>query len=866
MEKIDLTTVRESVKFNLTGDTLENKNIFELQEKGVLGIWNILVEKKIALLADEVGMGKTLQAISIISIMLKQNPDSKFLIFAPNEIVQKNWLNEFNKFRPHDSIRNNNESPLADYVLSKDNIFDLFQGSSNKGKRIFLTRLTSLSYLESDNNRNKYSKDLNINEKSNRWLDEAIQKIYNLYNIRFDLCLVDEAHKLRNYDKGSNRVENAKKIFLNNNEYLCKNVLLMTATPNHSHKNDVQNIVKYFNYQNKKSESTSIDILNDICIRRPRHLESLNKYDYREETGVSLKFSPSSEIFYALYQKLLIEEQEKLKIINTNAGSGRLFFGYLEAFESFDFQDQSQALSENSNSKDIHKKIEIEDQVLSKLKEPFSNQNNFSTIPHPKFDSVTKIEKRDIYESYKNKKLIFVRRIASSSELSSRFNSNINDLLIERLSETICDYLDQKNFKFSANMREDIIHIFKEKSEDDTSHINDLEDQNEDIDGNLPTIFNIFKRIKNSKEEAPPHSQVFRRRFFSPSNIFSIFFDLGLDLYKAKYTIKHIININKKNDYVSTLKNYREGLSSDTLTKQDKNLNINTFFTKYFEIVDNELVHQKWNNFSVEMKNNFSLYIKRGLLFASPYIVDLYIWYIEALKNFKKESEFYESRNLEKLYEALLHKVEDEFKNPKINLKEFITYSLLNFGTIFDEYKKDNNSWNFLDNQLPSYGYTADSKNDSVLKSFNTPFYPHFLISTSVLQEGVNLHLNCNRVIHYGIAWTVGDNEQRVGRVDRLFGKVHSLIKENPTDKNSRLYIEYPYLSGTLDEEQLKQFIVKKFESESLIDKMETIPEKEDSNEFNLNVEIENWKNYLRIPGKNSIILEDRYPKFLNLD
>ncbi|MBK9983888.1 MAG: hypothetical protein IPP15_16215 [Saprospiraceae bacterium] len=133
-----------------------------------------------------------------------------------------------------------------------------------------------------------------------------------------------------------------------------------------------------------------------------------------------------------------------------------------------------------------------------------------------------------------------------------------------------------------------------------------------------------------------------------------------------------------------------------------------------------------------------------------------------------------------------------------------------------------------------------------MIKAFNSPFYPDVLVSTSVLQEGVDLHYHCSEIIHYGIAWTQGDNEQRVGRVDRMFGKLNTQLKENP---NATLPIHYPYLKNTIDQDQVARFIVRKHYSEKLLDQLKNI---QFSNEINFKERIseEEWGKYLNVPGK----------------
>jgi superfamily II DNA or RNA helicase len=78
---------------------------------------------------------------------------------------------------------------------------------------------------------------------------------------------------------------------------------------------------------------------------------------------------------------------------------------------------------------------------------------------------------------------------------------------------------------------------------------------------------------------------------------------------------------------------------------------------------------------------------------------------------------------------------------------------------------------------------------------FNTPFRPYVLVASDVMQEGLDLHRECSRVIHYDLAWNPAVLEQRVGRIDRLGSKT-----DRELSKGTRLQIDRRYLPGTIDE------------------------------------------------------------------
>lgn len=83
-----------------------------------------------------------------------------------------------------------------------------------------------------------------------------------------------------------------------------------------------------------------------------------------------------------------------------------------------------------------------------------------------------------------------------------------------------------------------------------------------------------------------------------------------------------------------------------------------------------------------------------------------------------------------------------------------------------------------------------------LILAFNTPFYPEVLITSSVMAEGVDLHLNCRHVIHHDLCWNPSTLEQRTGRVDRIGSK--SEIAKKPI----RIYL--PYISQTQDEKMYR--------------------------------------------------------------
>ena len=64
----------------------------------------------------------------------------------------------------------------------------------------------------------------------------------------------------------------------------------------------------------------------------------------------------------------------------------------------------------------------------------------------------------------------------------------------------------------------------------------------------------------------------------------------------------------------------------------------------------------------------------------------------------------------------------------------------------------------------------AVARSESVSDSFNSPFWPFVLISTSIGQEGLDFHLWSHAVVHWNLPPNPVDLEQREGRVHRFKG------------------------------------------------------------------------------------------------
>ncbi len=100
----------------------------------------------------------------------------------------------------------------------------------------------------------------------------------------------------------------------------------------------------------------------------------------------------------------------------------------------------------------------------------------------------------------------------------------------------------------------------------------------------------------------------------------------------------------------------------------------------------------------------------------------------------------------------------------------------------------------------------GDTQNrDRYFLGFNTPYRPEILVSTSVGQEGIDLHRECRHVLHHDLCWNPATIEQRTGRVDRIGSKVERERMGLRDGKGPTLEIAVPYLAATYDERMFEE-------------------------------------------------------------
>lgn len=119
---------------------------------------------------------------------------------------------------------------------------------------------------------------------------------------------------------------------------------------------------------------------------------------------------------------------------------------------------------------------------------------------------------------------------------------------------------------------------------------------------------------------------------------------------------------------------------------------------------------------------------------------------------------------------------------------------------VFDEAERKANGRGgkvaLLPNVRLANGEVRHDTRRKLLLAFNAPLFPEVLIASSVLAEGVDLHLNCRYVIHHDLCWNPSTLEQRTGRVDRIGSKAEKVREP--------ICVYLPYIAATQDEKMFR--------------------------------------------------------------
>ena len=114
--KISADGFKGLVDFGRKADELDEE-VVRAQRDGSVSLYNTLVEHGTAYLADEVGMGKTYQALGVAAVVWALEPSARILVVAPTKAVQRSWDKTWDNFLRDKIV--NRENRLTDSLLHR---------------------------------------------------------------------------------------------------------------------------------------------------------------------------------------------------------------------------------------------------------------------------------------------------------------------------------------------------------------------------------------------------------------------------------------------------------------------------------------------------------------------------------------------------------------------------------------------------------------------------------------------------------------------------------------------------------------------------------------------------------------------------
>ncbi|MHA1250961.1 MAG: DEAD/DEAH box helicase [Candidatus Helarchaeota archaeon] len=234
------------------------------------------------LIADEVGVGKTIEAGYIISELLARNEINNILIVCPKNLVPK-WIMEMKRFFNEDFEMVNDSKDLLMKFRKRSTYPKLVVGLELLRKRDIVEKL-SQGLLE-----NNY---------------------YSFQEFEpFDMLIFDEAHHLRNPETLSHKIA---KILLEN----CDYALFLTATPINTSLEDLMNLLNLLVYQGELTISEFNEIMepNRFLIRIQVLLDS-QPIGYIKEIESYLKKLSEGNVYSKLTYSQILEEGSLIRFI-----------------------------------------------------------------------------------------------------------------------------------------------------------------------------------------------------------------------------------------------------------------------------------------------------------------------------------------------------------------------------------------------------------------------------------------------------------------------------------------------------------------------------------------------------------------------
>ena len=567
-------------RLDFEGHAAIDAAIARKQREGVEALWWILGRHGHAFLADEVGMGKTYQALGVIALTWMRDPSARVLVITPNAAIQNNWRSEYRHFvganvracggRVRDPLT---DEPVRPAALHQ-NVGDLMVAALTGASALHVVRLsafsnvaTSLGLKPGEDDPTPTYASIGARLRAARFhveVPEGLEDVelgssheINVAAARmlgpilpaFDLVVIDESHLLRN--RGGNIMTSTLGHILGmrpttptDDEPTPPATLFLSATPAHRAERDVFAQLAFVDpigdEYDDLSKEQRLEVIESRFVRRLRHFEDKTKYAYRRDVlhgALAVReprdahaTEPTSdeepdvldELFFIAAQRAVEESLHDARRDDLNA---TIKLGFLECFESYeptelehDGDDGSGEGTHYGNDKGVAR----DHSAIRDLSEAYHRATDGDLPPHPKMRQIERTYQRDVLEGPRPEKLlIFVRRLASVAEITRRVTTLYDTHTLAWLSEVLAP--EPGAFE-SAKALEDWAtgKLGREGTAEST-------EEDDEVERARSRVLEVFASRKGA-EAKPSHR--FRSRFLSSGPYREVFEENLLRVYQ----------------------------------------------------------------------------------------------------------------------------------------------------------------------------------------------------------------------------------------------------------------------------------------------------------------------------------------------
>ena len=899
----------------------ETRSMAKLQLKGVAAIYNILCKHGFAYLADEVGMGKTYQALTLVALVWNEKPDARVLFISPRQNLQVKWHGDYTRFFASNYRRRQGlGDDRAASVLFGEPLHrpELFHNLRSWTPTIGLSERIAPFVRHTSFTRPVYLTSKDLGDMSTLWgttsqrfrswglfgverprqlsddnaslrLNLAFAKALNAKlaseageRAYFDLVIVDEAQCLRNPDNQTNRV-----LF----EVLKGQVrkwLFISATPAHGGPEDLPRILNHY-----PSGGVILDpnLVHDLpamqkklqafLVRRQRSYrvggtgKLVEKHEYRKHDAEGWGVRDDEMSALATLATGLVQKG----LVNVLRGrSNRYRIGFLSSFESLqssikrtlpspasdkDEKEEEAAGDWHRDQADTITEPEAPDTgFIERLANSFEESFAPMLLPHPKLDSVVDhVAPRAFGADNENggqKFLIFTRRVSTVDALRRRLKHRYHKSIEDRVRRCWGEELDwsgegvrvedsldtddpegfdtdQEQSPFREAMSKGWLFRYRQTFrasgrnalffEDGwlrrLCHAGGVDPRTAAADLSDRLWAESWTHASRSAGARRRQHRAERARYLAVQAIRRTPQVFGLDDESAApWQAAYEAALHRHRDPAEPAKKphrARKLFTQPTLwTEWDDRFSDGPLSLPVCSARD---VGADFDGDKLrdELCRRQVVRTLLGQMFRlTDTLLDLYF----ADRQAERDAEALPRRFLDWLASADpgARQVQHDCAQWIRHARLIVDSCLDGAGRSWRNLAREEN-WPQLYNPMAVMGVVGGSGAHRVAtRQFRSPSLPRVIVCTDTLKEGVDLHLFCDQVLHYGVAWTSGDLEQRVGRVDRFFSQIERRLHSEGAPPEVELHVGYPHVVASLERGQIERVIERQKRAEMLMD------------------------------------------------